>query len=148
MDQEVSGLLCESHNEESFNALDDSDFKNFISHLALKERVSASTQNQAFNAILFLYRNVLYKEIGDLANTVRAKRGQRLPVVLSVEEVKKILTKMTGKNRLMAELLYGSGLRLMELAGMRIKDIDFAANTITVRSGKEDKTAQPFYRGR
>ncbi|WP_420070652.1 site-specific integrase [Syntrophus gentianae] len=76
-------------NEESFNALDASDFKNFISHLALKERVSASTQNQAFNAILFLFRNVLCKEIGDLANTVRAKRGQRLPVVLSVEEVKK-----------------------------------------------------------
>lgn len=115
------------------------DFKNFISHLALKEKVAASTQNQAFNALLFFFRNVLCKEVGDLGNTIRAKRGQKLPTVLSVEEVKKLLTKMSGKTRLMVELIYGSGLRLMELASLRVKDIDFASNTIVIRSGKGDK---------
>lgn len=125
--------------KETFAALEAADFKNFISHLALKEKVSSSTQNQAFNAILFLFRNVLCKEVGDLGSTIRAKRGQKLPVVLSVDEIKKLLTKMSGKNRLMAELLYGSGLRLMELASLRVKDIDFDLNTIFVRSGKGDK---------
>lgn len=115
------------------------DFKNFLSHLAIKQKVSSSTQNQAFNAILFLFRNVLGKETGDLGSAVRAKRGQKLPVVFSVDEVKSLFTHMTGKNRLIAELLYGSGLRLMELARLRVKDIDFDANTIFVRSGKGDK---------
>ncbi|OIP60411.1 MAG: hypothetical protein AUK38_03630 [Nitrospirae bacterium CG2_30_41_42] len=115
------------------------DFKNFISHLALKQKVSSSTQNQAFNAILFLFRNVLGKEIGDLSNTVRAKRGQKLPVVFSVDEVKSLFAHMLGRSLLIAELLYGSGLRLMELARLRVKDIDFDANTIFVRSGKGDK---------
>lgn len=115
------------------------DFKNFISHLALKQKVSSSTQNQAFNAILFLFRNVLGKEIGDLSNTVRAKRGQKLPVVFSVDEVKSLFAHMFGKSLLIAELIYGSGLRLMELARLRVKDIDFDANTIFVRSGKGDK---------
>jgi len=115
------------------------DFKNFISHLALKEKVSSSTQNQAFNAILFLFRNVLSKEVGELGNTVRAKRGQKLPVVFSVDEIKSLFSQMTGKNLLIAELLYGSGLRLMELARLRVKDIDFDANAIFVRSGKGDK---------
>ena len=115
------------------------DFRNFISHLALQEKVASSTQNQAFNAVLFFYRNVLCKEVEGLGNAIRAKRGQRLPTVLSVEEVKKLLSKMSGKTRLMAELLYGSGLRLMELAALRVKDIDFDSNTIFVRSGKGDK---------
>ena len=115
------------------------DFKNFLSHLALKQRVSSSTQNQAFNAILFLFRQVLVKETGDLGDTVRAKRGQKLPVVLSVDEVKRLFEQMTGTNRLIAELLYGAGLRLMELARLRVQDIDFDSNTIFVRSGKGDK---------
>jgi hypothetical protein len=118
---------------------DAEDFKNFISHLALKGKVAASTQNQAFNAVLFFFRNVLCKEVGNLDSTIRAKRGQRLPTVLSVEEVKKLITNMSGKTRLMAELLYGSGLRLMELVSLRVKDIDFESNTIFVRSGKGDK---------
>lgn len=116
--------------------LNTEDFKNFISHLALKQKVSSSTQNQAFNAILFLFRNVLGKETGDLGSTIRAKRGQKLPVVFSVDEVKSLFAQMTGKNLMIAELLYGSGLRLMELARIRVKDIDFDANTIFVRSGK------------
>jgi integron integrase len=102
-------------------------------------RPASSTQNQAFNAILFLFRNVLGKEIGDLSNTVRAKRGLKLPVVFSVDEIKSLFAHMSGKSLLIAELLYGSGLRLMELARLRVKDIDFDANTIFVRSGKGDK---------
>lgn len=81
---------------------------------------------------------MLGKEVGDLGNTVRAKRGQKLPVVFSVNEVKSLFAHMTGKNLLIAELLYGSGLRLMELARLRVKDIDFDENTIFVRSGKGD----------
>lgn len=88
---------------------------------------------------LFLFRNVLGKETCDLGSAVRAKRGQKLPVVFSVDEVKSLFAHMTGKSLLIAELLYGSGLRLMELARLRVKDIDFDANTIFVRSGKGDK---------
>ncbi len=120
-------------------ALETADCKNFLSHLALKEKVSSSTQNQAFNAILFLFRNVLCKDMGDLAQTVRAKRGQKLPVVFSAEEVKRLLACIAAKDLLIAGLLYGAGLRLMELARLRVKDIDFDLNTVIVRSGKGDK---------
>ncbi len=119
--------------------LSSKDVRDFLSHLALKQRVSASTQNQAFNALLFLFRHVLGRETGDLGNTVRAKRGPKLPVVLTVEEVKQLLSAMKGTTRLMAELLYGTGLRLMELARLRVNDIDFDAYTVFVRSGKGDK---------
>ena len=119
--------------------LSSKDFKDFLSHLALKQKVAASTQNQAFNAILFLFRHVLAKETDDLGDTVRAKRGQKLPVVFSVEEVKNLLEQMNGLTKLITELLYGSGMRLMEVARLRVKDIDIDANTIFVRSGKGDK---------
>ncbi|MEA3489862.1 MAG: integron integrase [Candidatus Omnitrophota bacterium] len=119
--------------------LDSSDIRNFLSHLAVKKRVSSSTQNQAFNALLFLFRDVLKIELGDLSKTVRAKRGVKLPVVLSVEEVQELFKHVKGKNLLILQLLYGSGLRLMEVARLRIKDIDFDSNLIFVRSGKQDK---------
>lgn len=125
--------------KETVAELGTDDCKNFLSYLALKEKVSASTQNQAFNAILFLFRNVLCKEMGNLAQTVRAKRGQKLPVVFSVEEVKRLLACLNGRDLLIAGLLYGSGLRLMELARLRVKDVDMDLNTLTVRSGKGDK---------
>ena len=115
------------------------DFKNFLSHLAVKQRVSSSTQNQAFNAILFLFRNVLKRDVGSLDTTVRAKRGPKLPVVLTVEEVRQLFEQMTGKSLLIAELLYGTGLRLMELARLRVQDIDFYGNTIIIHGGKGDK---------
>jgi len=115
------------------------DIKNYLTHLAVKKRVSSSTQNQAFNAILFLFRDVLKVAIGDLTETVRAKRGQRLPVVLSVEEVKSLFKHLSGTALLIAHVLYGAGLRLMELARMRVMDVDFDMNVITVRSGKGDK---------
>lgn len=119
--------------------LSSEDIRDFLSHLALKQRVSSSTQNQAFNALLFLFRNVLNKETGSLDTTVRAKRGPKLPVVLSVEEVKRVFGNMSGTTLLMAELLYGAGLRLMELARLRVQDIDFDMNSLFVRSGKGDK---------
>jgi integron integrase len=125
--------------KEASAALDAADCKNFLSYLALKEKVSASTQNQAFNSLLFLFRNVLCKDIDDLTQTVRAKRGQKLPVVFSVEEVKRLLACLNAKDLLITGLLYGAGLRLMELARLRIKDVDMYLNTLTVRSGKGDK---------
>jgi integron integrase len=115
------------------------DAKAFLSHLATRARVSASTQNQAFNALLFLHRHVLEVDLGDMSATIRARRGRKLPVVLSVDEVRAVLAQLTGNRRLMIELIYGGGLRLSELTRLRIKDIDFDAATITVRSGKGDQ---------
>lgn len=112
------------------DAVTQADVKNFLSHLAITRRVSASTQNQAFNALLFLFRDVLYKDFGDLNGTVRAKRGVKLPVVLSEEEVKRLLMNLSGRGLLVAQLLYGSGMRLMECARLRVKDIDFDSDTI------------------
>lgn len=123
-------------NAEVFDA---DDVKDYLSYLALKKKVSASTQNQAFNALLFLFRNVLKSELGDLSKTVRAKRGERLPVVLSVEEVQGLLGQAKGLSLLILQMLYGSGLRLMELARLRVKDIDFGSNLIFVRDGKGNK---------
>jgi integron integrase len=117
---------------------DQADVKNFLSHLALKQKVSSSTQNQAFNALLFLFREVLKENLGDLSGTVRAKRGVKLPVVLSVEETKRLLLQLSGRALLIAQILYGSGLRLMECARLRVHNIDFEANTIMVRGGKGD----------
>ena len=118
---------------------DSQSIKEFLTHLAIKKNVSASTQNQAFNALLFLFRNVFKIEPGDLTATIRAKRGPKLPVVLTVEEVKSLFTCMEGKQLLMAQIIYGAGLRLMELTRLRVKDIDFGAGLILVRAAKGDK---------
>ena len=114
-------------------------FQNFISHLATRLHVASNTQNQAFASVLFLYRDVLGVEVGELESTVRAKRGQRLPTVLSVDEVKNLFERMEGTPRLMAELIYGGGLRVMECCRLRVKDIDFGMNQLMVRGGKGDK---------
>jgi len=111
----------------------------FLTHLAVKEKVSASTQNQALCALLFLYRHVLGREIGDLGEVIRARKPKRLPVVMTREEVKKVLANMTGDKWLMASLMYGAGLRLMECLRLRVQDIDFARNEILVRDGKGAK---------
>jgi integron integrase len=111
----------------------------FLSHLAVARSVSASTQNQALAALLFLYRDVLDRDLPWLDDMVRAKRPHRLPVVLSREEVRAVLSCMGGTPRLMAVLLYGSGLRLLECCRLRVKDVDFARNQITVRQGKGDR---------
>jgi integrase len=111
----------------------------FLSSLASELRVSASTQNQALNAILFLYRAVMRKEIGYVDGVIRARRPHRLPVVLTRQEVKSILGILDRSDWLMVMLLYGAGLRLMECLQLRIKDIDFTSNQIIVRAGKGDK---------
>ena len=111
----------------------------FLSALATTAHVSASTQNQALNALLFLYRDVLGGELGWLDYMVRAKRPRRLPVVLTREEVKAILAELDGRNWIMAMLLYGAGLRLLECLSVRVKDVDFSRNEILVRDGKGQK---------
>src|SRR3989337_1841950 len=111
----------------------------FLSSLATESHVSSSTQNQAFNALLFLYQQVLQKKIGLIEGVVRAKRPRRLPVVLTKEEVGRLLACLEGAPWLMAMLLYGAGLRLMECCRLRVKDIDFSKNQIVVRAGKSNK---------
>lgn len=113
------------------------ELETFLNHLALDRRVAASTQNQALNAILFLYRQVLREDQLDLTvNAVRAKKRKRMPTVLNKIEVVKLLSCLRGTNKLRAQLLYGSGLRLMECLRLRVKDIDFHQRQITVREGK------------
>ncbi|MEN8263262.1 MAG: integron integrase [Nitrospirota bacterium] len=121
------------------NTLESSDVRDYLSYLALKRRVSASTQNQAFNALIFLFRHVLKIELRNLNKTVRAKRGQKLPVVFTVEEVREVFKYLEGENLLILKVIYGSGLRLMELARLRVKDVDFGPKLILVRNAKGDK---------
>ncbi len=111
----------------------------FLSSLAVDGKVAASTQNQALSALLFMYREVLELDLPWLDGIVRAKRPQRLPVVLTRDEVRTVLQPLKGVPRLMACLLYGAGLRLLECCELRVQDVDFAANQIVVRSGKGDK---------
>ncbi len=111
----------------------------FLSHLATERNVAASTQNQALNALLFLYKEVLQIQMPWIDNIKPAKQPSRLPVVFTVHEVQRTLTLLDGEKRVMAGLLYGSGLRLMECLRLRIKDIDFEYKQITVRDGKGQK---------
>ena len=108
----------------------------FVSDLATRGRVASSTQTQALSALLFLYREVLGRPVESLGDVVRAKRPERLPVVLTQGEVKTVLAKLDGSSRLVATLLYGTGMRLMECLRLRVKDVDFALNQILVRDGK------------
>jgi integron integrase len=108
----------------------------FLQHLAVNKSVAASTQNQALNALVFLYRIVLKKPLGKLPEIARAKRPKRLPSVLRQSQVQELFTAMKGKFSLMARLLYGAGLRLTECTNLRVKDVDFASNQILVRDGK------------
>ncbi len=111
----------------------------FLTHLAVKAKVSASTQNQALSALLFLYRNVIGREVGELGDVVRARKPTHLPVVMTREEVKAVLANLTGDKWLIAAFLYGAGLRLMECLRLRVQDIDLTRNEILVRNGKGAK---------
>ena len=111
----------------------------FLTHLAVNRTVSVSTQNQALNAIVFMFREVVRRDPGDFGEVARAKRPKRLPTVLTRDEVKRVLVHMEGTLGLMARLHYGTGMRLMEFVRLRIKDVYFTQLTITVHSGKEDK---------
>ena len=111
----------------------------FLTHLAVEEHVAASTQNQAFNALLFLYKQVLKVEAPNIEGVERARASKNLPVVFTKQEAKAVIAHLRGENRLIASLLYGSGLRIMEAVRLRVKDIDFSRNEITVRDGKGEK---------
>ncbi len=110
----------------------------FLTDLAVEQNVAVSTQNQAFNALVFFYKEVLGKPLENVRAT-RSRKAPKIPVVLSVKEVKKILAKLQGTNALMVQLLYGSGLRISELVRLRVQDIDFEYRQITVRDGKGKK---------
>lgn len=123
----------------SSDAPSEDDVSRFLTDLVIDAKVSASTQNQAFNALLFYFKHGLGREAGLITGVVRSRKPIRLPVVLSKDEVRRVLSAMSGTPRLMATLLYGSGLRLMECCRLRIKDLDFDQNQVVVRAGKGDK---------
>ncbi|UCE07714.1 MAG: site-specific integrase [bacterium] len=127
------------HGMKPFDDLGANEIRVYLEYLAVKRNVSASTQNQALNALVFLYEQVLKQQVGTIGDFVRAKRPKRVPVVLASEEVNRLLDALSGTYALMAGLLYGSGLRLMECLRLRVKDVDFAQNQIVVRDGKGKK---------
>lgn len=127
------------HNLRHPGELGEAEINAFLTHLAVDGKVSSSTQNQALSAILFLYRHILGREVGQIGNVIRASRPRHLPVVMSKDEVKTVISYLYGEKKIIATLLYGAGLRLMECLRLRVQDIDFEENQITVRNGKGDK---------
>jgi len=127
------------HDNKHPNELQEKDIVDFLNHLVKTRDVAASTQNQALCALVFLYKQVLKSDIGNLNNLKRAKKSNHLPTVLSKEEVKNLLSYMEGIPFLVSSLLYGTGLRISEALSLRVKDIDFDYMQITVRSGKGKK---------
>jgi integron integrase len=126
------------HDKRHPNTMGAPEIERFLTHLAAVDHVSASTQNQAFSAILFLYQQVLGIELPPL-HSLRAQRPERLPVVLAADEVRAIFGRMEGTTLLMCQLLYGTGMRLLEVCRLRVKDLDFTRNQILVRDGKGEK---------
>lgn len=133
------GRFLDFHGGRSMESLREAEVAAFLTSLAVDGDVSASTQNQALSAILFLYRQVLGLELEWLTEVVRAKRPLRLPVVLSRDEVARLLECLEGTTKLVASLLYGSGLRLMEAVSLRIQDLDFERHQLLIRDGKGHK---------
>ncbi len=130
--QEFCGAKpCTSINQE--------DLQHFLSFLAVENHVSAATQQQAFNALLFMYRNLLHVSVESLNPVIRSKIPRRLPVVLSVEEIRRVFSLLKGTQLLAASIMYGGGLRLRECLALRVKDVDFSRHCLIVRSGKGDK---------
>jgi len=119
----------------------EAEIEEFLTHLAMDRKVASSTQNQAFSALLFLYREVLGKELVQV-NAKRSRRPKRIPVVLTTDEIQTILAHLDGVHYLMASLLYGAGLRLMECLRLRVKDVDFKYQQITIRSDKSQMLDQ------
>lgn len=115
------------------------DVNAFLSWLATDRQVAAATQNLALNALVFLYARVFERPLGDIGNTVRVKRPPKLPAVLTHQEAMSIIERLTNPYQLLASLMYGAGLRVVESARLRVKDIDFQRQIITVRDGKGDK---------
>ena len=115
------------------------EIESFLAHLVIQRNVASSTQNQAFNAILFLYDQVLEAKMPDDIQAIRSKKPARVPTVMTHDETHKMIAVMSGVHRLMAKMMYGCGLRVLECLRMRVKDIDFALNQIVVRDGKGKK---------
>ncbi len=127
------------HNKKHPQDMDEEHISAFLSHLAVMKKVASSTQNQALCAIVFLYRDVLKKDLGEFQNLIRAKKPEKLPVVFTQEETKQVLLQLNGVHWLMGQLLYGAGLRVMECVRLRVKDVDFGYRQIVVRDGKGRK---------
>jgi len=127
------------HDEKHPKEMGATEIQHFLSHLAVRENVAASTQNQCLCALVFLYKQVLNIELPEFDKIVWAKKPKKLPVVFSKAEVKSVLEQLSGTYWIMANLLYGSGLRLIECLRLRVKDIDFNKDQITVRAGKGDR---------
>jgi integron integrase len=124
------------HRKRHPNEMGEKEITEFLTHLAVEKSVAASTQNQAFASLLFLYQQVLQRKLDFIDNVERVKRPAKLPVVFTAAEARAVLAHLKGDYRLMAELLYGNGLRLMECLRLRVKDVDFGYNNITVRDAK------------
>ena len=131
--------FIEVNKDYSPKALGGVEINAFLSKLASTENVSASTQNQALAALLFFFRNVMNSPVGDIGEVIRAKKPKRLPVVMSRQEVRAVLTELKGDKWLAASLMYGTGIRIMECLELRVQDIDFSRNEILVRNGKGAK---------
>lgn len=134
--------FCRYLGDKPIYAIDQKDVKDFLTFLSVKENVSLSTQKQSFNAILFTFRYVLDKKIENLNSVVSSRKKRKLPVVLSRDEVKKIIDQMNYPYKLMTKIIYGGGLRITECFCLRIKDVDFNNKILIVRSGKGDKDRQ------
>jgi site-specific recombinase XerD len=128
------------HNKQHPKDMGVPEIETFLTYLATTENVAASTQNQAFSALLFLYRHVLDIELDDRINALRAKTSRYLPTVLTPEETKDVIKRMSGVHHLLAVLLYGSGLRLQEALQLRIKDLDLAQHQIVIRNAKGNES--------
>ena len=133
------GRLLSFYKGKSPDKLDADDIQGYLNYLAEKRKVAASTQNQALNAIVFFFKEVLKRDPGDFSDFIRAKQSLNVPEVLTRSEIERLLDAMTGVNQLMAGLLYGAGLRLMECIRLRVKDVDFETRRLTVRNGKGRK---------
>jgi integron integrase len=127
------------HHKKHPQEMNSPEIEAYLTHLAVKQRVSASTQNQALAALLFLYQHVLHQDLDHPIDAVRAKGPERLPTVMSKSEVTRLIAHLADPYQLMAKLLYGCGLRLMECVRLRVKDVDFEQHQIIVRSGKGNK---------
>ncbi len=124
------------HNKRHPQEMGGKEINQFLTHLAVAGQVAASTQNQAMAAVLFLYEKVLEREVGQLGPIIRARRPRRLPVVLTRQEVRRVLEELEGTYRLLGMLLYGAGLRLDECLKLRVQELDFERGEILVRHGK------------
>jgi integron integrase len=133
------GRLLSFYKDKSADAIEADDIQHYLNYLAEDRKVAASTQNQALNAIVFFFKEVLKRDPGDFSDFVRAKRPTHIPEVLTRSEVESLLEAMSGVNQLLAGLLYGAGMRLMECIRLRVKDIDFETMRLTVRDGKGRK---------